>query len=370
MQKLFMVLIVVAVYIFPLGAVTSFCETCHKEITPEIVQSFNQGRMADGLTCMDCHGNKHNASDNAEKVQMPDVHTCAGCHGEQVALHQSGRHNMDLAHLPPMLLRYHNSTPKEDCASCHRDSRSAQYADFGGGEFACLTCHQAHTFLTKQTKGPDLCKECHALEGNDVWQAWSASPHGQIYLDSTKTSRPAPYCQTCHMNEGDHRMESLWGAWDLNLFIRDSDWRKSQQSIRRALFSAAHTGQAVLVSDSVSAKRIRIRYRQVCLSCHTEEFVAEQRNNINDILKQADALMSAAIAVAANVQNGSRGLLQRGNPEHSKPPVIETLQKMFFQHRRQVYRAALHVNYKLAAAGLQKMKSDLAAIKTFVRRPQ
>ncbi len=370
MNVFLMAVILVTVYVLRLGAVTSSCESCHKEITPEIVQSFHQGRMADGITCIDCHGQMHDSPDNTEKAQMPNVHTCFDCHGEQVAHHQSGRHNLNLADLPSMLLHYHNSTPKENCASCHRDSRSAQQADFGGGTFACLTCHRPHTFLTKKNKRPEICKTCHGLGKNSVWQAWSGSPHGQLYFSKKEAGAKAPFCQTCHMNDGDHRMESRWGAWDLSLFIRDTEWQKSQQTIRRALFADTRAEQAVLVTDSAGAKRMRIRYDQVCQSCHTKEFVTVRRRKSDDILKQADGLMSAAIAIVAHLQNSSKGLLQRINPGKTQPPALERLHRMFYTHRRQVYRAVLHMDYKLAATGLQAMKSELGAIKKFIRRPQ
>ena len=46
----------ITLLIAPVYAVNSQCEECHKKLSPELVKDFNRGKMAESMTCADCHG--------------------------------------------------------------------------------------------------------------------------------------------------------------------------------------------------------------------------------------------------------------------------------------------------------------------------
>ncbi|RTZ94296.1 MAG: cytochrome C, partial [Deltaproteobacteria bacterium] len=78
----------------PAMAKTSKCETCHAKITPGIVKDFNRGKMAEELTCADCHGTAHTSAADASKAVLPTISTCKKCHSKQVKQYMSGKHSL------------------------------------------------------------------------------------------------------------------------------------------------------------------------------------------------------------------------------------------------------------------------------------
>src|SRR4030066_1367978 len=69
------------------------CLACHQGLTRGIVKDWEaSSHSQNGVTCSDCHGNKHNSPQNAHLAIMPNVETCAGCHSQQAEQFKEGKH--------------------------------------------------------------------------------------------------------------------------------------------------------------------------------------------------------------------------------------------------------------------------------------
>jgi len=187
-----------------------------------MVKDFNRGKMAEDLTCANCHGSVHNSAKDVEKAQLPTIETCQACHPDQAGQYLSGKHALGLIALEAM--PYTHMQPKafvagqKGCGGCHtlglknnkeRESAGRKYYRYG---MDCQNCHTRHAFSKAEASEPEACMTCHMGFDHAQWEMWSGSKHGASYLTNRaidpKNKDRTPKCQTCHMPDGDHRVFS------------------------------------------------------------------------------------------------------------------------------------------------------------------
>ncbi|MBW1982687.1 MAG: cytochrome C [Deltaproteobacteria bacterium] len=383
-------------------ALPSKCEECHSKIAPKQVEDFNRSAMSEALTCSDCHGDQHVDRTDVAKVQLPTINTCKKCHPEQAEQYLSGKHALGLVALNAM--PYTHMQPKsfiegqKGCGGCHtlgltdseaRQVESRKYYRYG---MDCQNCHTRHRFSKAEASEPEACMTCHMGFDHAQWEMWSGSKHGVTYLlnrtiDAENKDR-APKCQTCHMQNGDHRVFSAWGFLAVRLPEKDEEWLGYRTTILKGLGVLDPSGKATERLSVVKAGKVarlseeefqaeRKRFVDTCKKCHAADFVNQNMKNADLLLKQADKLFAEAIEIIAGLYQD--GIIERRPDYPAYPDLLtfydvntkaeEILYEMFMDHRMKTFQGAFHLNYDYSTwYGFAKMKKDLVEIRELAKK--
>ena len=380
---------------------SSSCADCHLKIAPKQVMDFNRSRMSAKLTCAECHGSEHNSPDDVEKASLPTIETCQGCHPDQAEQYLSGKHALGLVAMEAM--PYTHMQPKafiegqKGCGGCHtlgvtdesvRESEGRKYYRYG---MDCQNCHTRHAFSKAEASEPEACMTCHMGFDHAQWEMWSGSKHGVTYL-MNRSIEPsnryrAPRCQTCHMPDGDHRVYSAWGFLALRLPEEDKGWMDYRTTILKGLGVLDPEGNPTPRLDVVKAGKVarltaeefqteRKRYTDICIKCHTPNFVGENIKNADRMIKESDKLFSEAIEIVAKLYQD--GIIPKRQDYYAYPDLLtfydvntkveEVLYEMFMDHRMKTFQGAFHMNYDYSTwYGFAKMKKDLVEIRELAK---
>jgi hydroxylamine dehydrogenase len=75
---------------------------------------------------------------------------------------------------------------------------------------------------------PEACKTCHTGFDHEQWEMYSGAKHCVTSLINRdvdpENKERAPWCQTCHMPEGNHRVVSAWGFLAVRIPEDDAEW--------------------------------------------------------------------------------------------------------------------------------------------------
>src|SRR5512140_1174424 len=101
------------------------CVSCHQKINPSIVTDWQHSRHSEvDVGCADCHGDKHQATNDVAQVKIPTPETCGECHEVQVKQFKGGKHAaawaameaMPTIHWQPMAM----IEGMKGCGACHK----------------------------------------------------------------------------------------------------------------------------------------------------------------------------------------------------------------------------------------------------------
>jgi cytochrome c553 len=222
------------------------------------------------------------------------------------------------------------------------------------------------------------------------WEMYSGSKHGVRYLlKQNKTlpeNTPAPTCQTCHMQEGNHEVRTAWGFLAVRLPMpEDKQWAADRATILQGLGvldpNGKPTGRLEVVKaadvarlDQNSWQIERDKMIKTCNQCHSVNFAKGELEKGDNMIKEADHLMAEAIRTVAGLYKD--GIIKKAKsyaynfPDlltfHDAPTTIEqTLFVMFLEHRMRTFQGTFHANPDYALwYGWSEMQKDLTEIKT------
>lgn len=381
------------------------CIDCHKKITPNVVVDWqNSKHSQNGIDCSGCHGDKHKTAGDIANVQIPTPETCAQCHEERVAQYKKGKHAMawaamkamPTAHFQPMAMM----EGMKGCGGCHKIGvkSEAEIKDLkkngsGFGVASCDACHTRHTFSKEEAKQPQACQTCHMGFDHPQWEMYAGSKHGVRYLlKQSKVlpeSTPAPTCQTCHMQEGNHEVRTSWGFLAVRLPMpEDKQWAADRATILQGLGVLDPDGKPTGRLDVVKAAGVarltqeewqkdRDTMIKTCNQCHSVNFAKGELAKGDDAIKHADHVMAEAIRTVASLYKES--ILPKPKnyafafPDlltfHDAPTVIEQkLFVMFLEHRMRMFQGTFHANPDYAMwYGWSELQRALTEIKTLAQ---
>lgn len=383
------------------GWATDTCVSCHARETPNIVEDWrNSSHFGVDVSCDACHGGGHTSAADVARVETITASTCGECHDTQLEQFSKGKHAlawasyeaMPTTHALPMAL----GQGMKGCGGCHKlglkDEETIQRLKEEGSVFghaSCDACHTRHTFSVVEARQPQACQTCHMGFDHPQWEMWSSSKHGVRYLlkqnGTLPESTPAPTCQTCHMQEGDHEVRTAWGFLAVRLPLpEDEQWKADQVTILQALGVLDPAGNPTARLDVVKAAdvarltqedfdRERNEMLAVCGDCHSENFARAELEKGDDIIRETDHLLAEAIREIASLY--ADGVLPK--PEsyahpfpdlltfHDAPtPIEQRLFEMHLKHRMRAFQGAFHANPDYALwYGWSEMVRDLAEIR-------
>lgn len=369
----------------------SECITCHKKVTPGLVQQHLEGKMAKaGIDCSSCHGSGHKKMDDTKLAEMPTPETCAGRHSKQTEQFKAGKHNLAWIAASAMPMWAHQ--PKavvgegyKGCSGCHKmgvksDAEKAQYR-YGNAQ--CDSCHTRHSFKKSEAQDPRACQTCHMGFDHPQWEMWSTSKHGTIWQIEGKGSKRAPTCQTCHMQEGDHAVMTAWGFLALRLPEDDKDWLNDRVTILQALGVLDENGNPTPRLDVVKAGKVarltkeefqkeRDEMTKICSQCHGVSYAKTQLEAGDMVIKDVDRIMADAIREVQSLYKEDV-LKKPANwtfaPDllqfyEAKSSIEQDLYLMFLEYRMRTFQGAFHMNHDyMHWYGWAPMKGTLQKIK-------
>ena len=397
------IIIALTVLLFAASAASAqVCVECHKKATPNIVNDWQlSAHSKNGVNCEVCHGEEHKSAQDVAKVRIPTPATCSTCHQTEVEQYNDGKHAkawaamkaMPTAHWQPIALM----EGMKGCGGCHKigvkteaEIKDLKKQGAGFGLASCDACHTRHTFSLEEARQPQACQTCHMGFDHPHWEMYSSSKHGVRYLlkqaKVLTDTTPAPTCQTCHMQEGNHAVRTAWGFLAVRLPLPDDkQWADDQATILKALGVLTPDGKPTGRLDVVKAADVarltqedwqkeRDKMIKTCNQCHSVNFALEELGKGDQMIREADHLMAEAIRTIADLYKD--GLLKKTKtyssafPDlltfHDAPTVIEQkLFVMFLEHRMRTFQGTFHANPDYALwYGWSEMQRDLTEIKT------
>lgn len=378
------------------------CIDCHKKITPNIVTDWTLSKHSkNDVACSICHGDKHTSANDVANVQIPTPETCGQCHDKQVGEFKNSKHAaawaamkaMPTAHAQPVAMM----EGMKGCGGCHKigikseaELKELSKQGAGFGRASCDACHTRHTFSKKEAQQPQACQTCHMGFDHPQWEMYSASKHGVRALLKQNGTLPdsvaAPTCQTCHMQAGDHNVQTSWGFLAVRLPLpEDKQWANDRVTILQALGVLDPAGKPTGRLDVVKAanvarltqedwQRERDKMLNACNQCHSMNFAKAELQKGDDMIREADKLMAEGIRIVAGLYKD--GILARPKnyayafPDlltfHDAPTAIEQkLFVMFLEHRMRAFQGTFHGNPDYALwYGWSELRRDLTEIKT------
>jgi hydroxylamine dehydrogenase len=401
MKRLMLLLIVLATALGGASAEDSACVTCHREITPNLVDDWEASKhFPNEIGCDTCHGDGHSSAADVDKVETVTAETCGTCHDTQMGQFSKGKHALAWASLKAMPTTHALPMALVDgmkgCGGCHKlglkDEKQVEALKKDGSVFghaSCDACHTRHTFSVVEARQPQACQTCHMGFDHPQWEMWSSSKHGVRYLlkqnGTLPESTPAPTCQTCHMVEGDHEVRTPWGFLAVRLPLpEDPQWKADQITILQALGVLDPEGQPTARLDVVKAAdvarltqedfdRERAKLIAVCSDCHSENFARGELAKGDELIREVDHLLAEAIREITSLYKD--GVLAK--PEgyaaafpdlltfHDAPtPIEQRLFEMHLKHRMRAFQGAFHANPDYALwYGWSEMIRDLSEIR-------
>ncbi|HSD64884.1 MAG TPA: multiheme c-type cytochrome [Ignavibacteriaceae bacterium] len=307
------------------------CATCHKRVSPDIVNQFARSTMArSGVKCVDCHVvDKSNPMGEEHEgffiSVSPTPKQCARCHPAENTQFEHSRHsspawmalngfddftaeqqkiineNIPEATRGPngIITATRNSlfdiegpmvTPLA-CQSCHSIGKPNADGSIGN----CNKCHLRHEFSIEQVRKPEICGQCHLGPDHPQMEIYEESAHGVMYETqgeswnwSQKTGRlttadmPAPTCATCHMSG----------------FGTQGTTHDVGERLSKFLFAAVSGNRSNFVQG-------RDAMKSICINCHSPKFV-------DTLYTKADSVV-AYVNIKVNEATGIiNGLIKDG----------------------------------------------------------
>ena len=378
------------------------CVECHSKIQPNIVTDWQLSKHSQNeVSCETCHGSDHQSETDFSYAAIPTPETCATCHSTQVEQFSKGKHALAWTAMKAMPTIHHQPIAlingMKGCGGCHKiglkdegEISRLKAEGSGFGLASCDACHTRHTFSTQEARQPQACQTCHMGFDHPQWEMYSASKHGVRYLlkqnGTLHENTPAPTCQDCHMQEGNHEVRTAWGFLAVRLPLPENEqWKQDQITILQALGVLDTEGNPTARLEVVKAADIarltqedfdreRNKMIQTCNQCHSKNFALEQLASGDQMIREADYLLAEGIRIVATLYQ--QNIIPK--PEsyaysfpdlltfHDAPTLVEQkLFEMHLKHRMRAFQGTYHANPDYALwYGWSEMVRDLTEIKT------
>ncbi|MFO0811365.1 MAG: multiheme c-type cytochrome [Gemmataceae bacterium] len=296
------------------------CSRCHKEVFDEFERSHhakggNILASLDNLLAETIEGsrapfNPHSPTPgmNVGMVNgMASANTgCQQCHGSKIALESTDGKLITVDDLKPgpdgkptnldavgRVLRDGTGRPKFHSSTWPNTGIGRINLD--GSLGSCSACHSRHDFSPRRARQPENCSKCHLGPDHPQKEVYDESKHGVAFRDLKdhmnlgaekwvlgKDYTQAPTCASCHMsghtrNNGkvthDPGERISWTNRPPVSQVMDTD------ANHKIVTETDPAKRADAINDTAMAKRNRMK--DVCLHCHTTDYV-------NSFYKQYD----------------------------------------------------------------------------------
>lgn len=225
---------------------------------------------------------------------------CKQCHGSKVALLAQDGSEITVDDLQPD--EQGNPTNTTILASIQRDENNQPVLatsawpntgigriNLDGSRGSCSACHSRHDFSPRRARQPENCGKCHLGPDHPQKEIYEESKHGVAYrdlkehmnLDATEwvlgvDYTQAPTCATCHMSAHSRGQAVTHDPGErISWTNRPPISLRMDTDAKHAVIKATDPleRQALLKEGGDSWQDKRDRMKQVCLHCHTSNYL-------------------------------------------------------------------------------------------------
>ncbi len=263
--------------------------------------------------------------------ELTNFESCLYCHGTEVMVEGMSTRETVLGEMEFPVL---SGWPNQGVGRINPD----------GSMGSCAACHTRHQFSIEMARKPYTCSECHKGPDVPAYKVYQVSKHGNMFASISKDwdfegvpwvvgeDFTAPTCAACHVSliadpEGDviaertHQMnDRIW--WRIVGVIYSHPHPKSPNTaiIRNKAglsMPTELTGEPAseyLIDEEEMAVR-QERMRNVCLSCHSTQWVDNQFARFENTIRTTDemTLTATKILMTAWEKGAAQGLPQGAN---------------------------------------------------------
>jgi hypothetical protein len=255
---------------------------------------------------------------------------------------------------------------------------------------SCAACHSRHGFSIEVARKPYTCSKCHKGPDVPAYPVYEVSKHGSLHSSSNKDwdfkSVPwkvgkdftAPTCAACHVSlitgdggrtvaERTHRMNDrlpwrLFGLIYAHPHPKSADTTviKNKAGLPLPTDFTGETAQAFLIDKAEQDKRLKTM-QQVCLSCHSQAWVAGHFKRLENTIKTSNQMTVAATEVmtAAWDRGLAKGLAQKSSPFDEAVEKKWMEQWLFFANSTRFASAMMGADYGVFAHGRWYLRKNL-----------
>ena len=288
------------------------CARCHPAVEAEFAQSHhakggNILHSLDNFLAETVEGSRVPFNPHSKTPGRPEETVngmasafvgCQQCHGSKVALQATGGGVVTVTELAPdaegkptnadavaRVVKDENGKPLFSPGSWPNTGIGRLNLD--GSRGSCSACHSRHDFSPRRARQPENCGKCHLGPDHPQKEIYEESKHGVAYrdlkdrmnLDSDtwvlgEDYAHAPTCATCHMSA-----HSKDGKITHDPGKRISWTNRPPVSLpmdtdvdHKVIKEADPAKRQALIHDTWQQKRDRMK--QVCLHCHTPDYVS------------------------------------------------------------------------------------------------
>lgn len=362
------------------------CATCHPDETQQFgenIMSFAHVNLADnklyGKLVKSVNGMQHYPGLKvADPDKLTDQDSCYQCHGTKVEV--TGKVTRDTSQ-GEMEFPTLSGWPNQGVGRINTD----------GSQGSCSACHSRHQFSIKMARKPYTCSQCHKGPDVPAYSAYNVSKHGNLHsaMHAEWNFDPVPWtlgkdfaaptCAACHVSllvteEGDvvakrsHRMNDRL-PWRLFGLIYAHPHPKSPNTsiIRNkdglplpTTFNGELAASFLIDGKEMDVRRKRIQ--QVCLGCHSQDWVNGHWARLENTIKTTDEMTLSATHLMMDAW-------KKGAASLEPSPFDEDLEKLwvqqylFYANSTRFASAMLGADYGVFADGrwyLSKNLRDMA----------
>ncbi len=228
---------------------------------------------------------------------------CQQCHGSKVALQSADGRKITLDDLKPDEDGRPTNPEAVGKIDKDRDGRPKLHPstwpntgigriNLDGSRGSCSACHSRHDFSPRRARQPENCGKCHLGPDHPQKEIYEESKHGVAYRDLRehmnldaptwvlgKDYSQAPTCATCHMSG--HTRNGGKVTHDAGERI---SW--TNRPYLSQVYDTDANGKIVTDPAQIvhSAEQKRQRMKDVCLHCHTNEYVGNFYKQYDDFV--------------------------------------------------------------------------------------
>jgi len=367
------------------------CATCHPKETKEYGRNIMSHayknltgnpvykNLMDSVNAIQYyHGGKLSY---ASKVgEQTEADSCLFCHGTKVEVKGMKTRETEMGEMKFPVL---SGWPNQGVGRVNPD----------GTEGSCTSCHTRHRFSMAMARKPYTCAECHKGPDVPAYKVYMVSKHGSIYYSQGKNwnfeATPwvpgkdfsAPTCAACHVSllaneDGEviakrtHQMNDR-DAWRLFGLVYAHPHPKSADTsiIRNKAglpLPTELTGQPVqsfLIDKDEQLKRTK-RMQNICLSCHSTQWVKNQFARMENTIKTTNQMTLAATKILLDAWE--KGLAHKDNIFDEAIEKMWVEQWLFYANSTRFASAMAGADYGVFANGRWYMSKNLQMMKDWL----
>ena len=247
---------------------------------------------------------------------------------------------------------------------------------------SCAACHTRHTFAVEMARKPFTCSQCHKGPDVPMFEVYSVSKHGNIFLAQGKDwdfknvpwkvgkDLTAPTCATCHVSlmtngEGDvvaERTHQMNDRLSFRLFgliyahpqplSPDTTIIRNKAGLPLPTELTGEPAQAYLIDQKEQSKR-RQTMQQVCLSCHSQNWVQGHFRRLDNTIRTTNQMTLTATQImnAAWEKGLAKGPAQKDSPFNEALEKKWVEQWLFYANSTRFASAMMGADYGAFANG-------------------